>query len=156
MVTVAPCYPVTPTVYKISGIHVQTVNNLGMVIHHVMSETDLLIPDAERGDQLLIKSPEVGKVTVLLPEPRKRTTLQDGRHHFVFVRPSGRMVGMNVPGDIDVERSLLVEDEDGFQHAIVAGFNGEAALYTRRPPGQPDDWEQRDTIEPSAITKAET
>lgn len=121
-----------------------------------MSQTEAPIWDAERGDRLLIESPDIGEVTVLLPHSKKQTRLQDGRDHLVFVRANGRMVGINVPGDIDVDRCILLEDEDGFQHAVVRGAKSEAFLFTRRPPGQPDDWERREAFETNAVIESDS
>jgi hypothetical protein len=122
--------------------------------HVVMSRTEAPIWDAERGDRILIESPDIGEVTVLFSEPRERTRLQDGRNHLVFVRSSGRMVGMNTSGDIDIDRCILVEDEDGFQHAVVRGAESGASLFTRRPPGEPDDWERRQGFETNAVVES--
>lgn len=116
-----------------------------------MAEAEVPIWDAEPGDRLSIESPDIGEVTVLLPNPRERTTLQDGRSHLVFVLGNGRMVGINVPDEIDVERCILVEDADGFQHALVRDDDGSSFLFTRRQPGQPDDWEERERFETSTV-----
>lgn len=121
-----------------------------------MSKTEAPIWDAERGDRLQVQSPDIGEVTVLLADPRKRTRLEDGKNHLVFVRANGRMVGINVPGDIDVDRCLLLEDGDGFQHAAVRGAESGALLFTRRPPGQPDDWERREALEIDAVIESGT
>lgn len=121
-----------------------------------MSRTEAPIWDAERGDRLLIQSPDIGEVTVLLPDSREETRLKDGRNHLVFVRANGRMVGINLPGDIDVERCLLLEDDEGFQHAVVRGAESEPLLFTRRPPGQPDDWERREDFETGAVLESDS
>ena len=61
------------------------------------------------------------------------------------------MVGINVPEEIDVERCLLVEDADLFQHALVRDDDGNSFLFTRRQPGEPDDWERREGFEIDAV-----
>lgn len=112
-----------------------------------MAESETSVWTVKRGDQLRIESPGIGEATVLVSEPRERTTLSDGRSHAVFVRADGRMVGVNFPPETEVERAILVEDEDRFQHVLVQATTGEEVLMTRRQPGQPDDWEQRDGFE---------
>lgn len=104
-----------------------------------------------RGDELHVKTPAIEDVTVLLDEPRERTTLPDGRSHLVFVRASGNMVGVNLDLEADVDRCVLVEDEDGFQHVLVRSSDSEEVVFTRRQPGQPDDWERRDGFEITAV-----
>lgn len=111
-----------------------------------MSDQEVAIQDLQRGDELYIESPEIGVVTVLLPGPKQRTRTEDGRHHVVFVHPSGRIIGINLPPETALENCVLVADETGFQHAIV-GTDREPVLFTRRQPGQPDDWERREELE---------
>lgn len=120
-----------------------------------MAKVEIPVWDAEPGDQLTIESPAIGEVNVLVSATREQTTLQDGRTHLVFVRGNGRMVGINVPQEIDVDRSLLVEDTDRFQHALVKDNDGDLSLFTRRPPGEPDDWERRESIETSGVIETD-
>ena len=111
-----------------------------------MQQPEPQIWSVQPGDEFSIESPEIGTVSVLRPKSREQTQLGNGRHHVVFVRPNGRMIGMNVPKDIEPEQCILVEDEEGYQHAVV-GHNGNSALLTRRQPGEPDDWERRENLE---------
>lgn len=111
-----------------------------------MAESESPIWNVQPGDQLTIRSPDVGPVTVLLPKPKKHTKLKDGTDHVVFVRPNGRMIGMNTDVSVNENQCILVEDEDGFQHALV-GYTDEPVVMTRRQPGEPSDWEQRDGFE---------
>lgn len=120
-----------------------------------MAKVEIPVWDAEPGDQLTIESPAIGEVNVLVSATREQTTLQDGRTHLVFVRGNGRMVGINVPQEIDVDRSLLVEDTDRFQHALVKDNDGDLSLFTRHPPGEPDDWERRESIETSGVIETD-
>lgn len=109
-----------------------------------MAESDTSIWTVNRGDKLRIQSPDIGDVTVLVSEPRKETTLPDGRAHAVFVLSDGQMAGINFPPETDIERSILVEDEDRYQHIIGRTVDGKELILTRREPGQPEDWEERD------------
>lgn len=120
-----------------------------------MSRPETTPWSADRHDQFAIESPDIGDVTVLLPEPKERTQLSDGRNHLVFVRPNGRMVGLNAPVDVDVEDCVLLEDEEGFQHAIADSDDSGAVLLTRRPPGEPDDWELREDFEMNAVLEVD-
>lgn len=109
-----------------------------------MAESQTSIWTVKRGNQLRVQTPDIGDVTVLVPKPREETTLPEGRDHAVFVRANGQMVGINFPPELEIERSILVEDEDLYQHVFAQTSSGEELVLTRRQPGQPDDWEQRD------------
>lgn len=112
-----------------------------------MAEPAALVRELDRGDEVQI--PDVGPAQVLLPAPREATTLEPGVAHAVFAHPSGRTIGLNwapSAGDADWEELRLLADEDGVQHALLLRRDGEVRLLTRRPPGQPDDWEDRGAV----------
>lgn len=120
-----------------------------------MAESEASIWSANRGDQLRIDSPDIGDVIVLVSEPREQTTLPDGRAHAVFVRANGQMVGVNFPANLELERSILVEDEDLYQHIVARTSSGDELILTRRQPGQPEDWERRDGFDVVATPREE-
>ena len=113
-----------------------------------MSGPAPLVRELDRGEEIRI--PEVGDAQVILEGPREATTLDPGVAHLVFAHPSGRTIGLNwapPDGEADWDVIRLLADEEGFQHALLVRPDDTVRLLTRRPPGQPDDWEDRGTVQ---------
>lgn len=122
-----------------------------------MGNTPAGVRDLERNDVVHLSEPDIGEVTVLIPEPRKTTTLTSGEEHFVFAHHSGRLIGLNWDASDDGEwdECILVRDTDGYHHVLLCRPGGEVRLLTRREPGQPDDWENRGVVTEMEVIKSE-
>lgn len=123
-----------------------------------MAEIARVVRELSPGDEIIVADPEVGKVGVIIRAPQETAKIAPGIQQFVFTHESGRIIGMNrnlgVDEDDGWEMCRLVVDEDGFQHALLVRQNGDVHLHTRRPPGQPEDWEHRGIVE--AIERLES
>lgn len=123
-----------------------------------MGDIASVVRGLNRNQQLRLTDPDVGEITVMIPEPRETADVTPGVKHFVFTHASGRMIGLNweVPDDSDDtwEECTLVADADRWQHVLILRGNGEVHLLTRREPGEPDDWEDRGMV--NEIVEVET
>ena len=116
-----------------------------------MTEPDTVIRDLTYGDAARVTEPDIGEVSVMVFQPQETAEVAPGIQQFVFTHESGRIIGMNrtlgADEDGDWEACRLVVDEDGFQHALLLRPNGDLHLYTRREPGEPEDWEHRGVVQ---------
>lgn len=116
-----------------------------------MAEPANVVRDLTYGDTALVTDPDIGEVSVMAFRPQETAEIAPGIQQFVFTHDSGRIIGMNrtldADGDGDWEACRLVVDEDGFQHALLLRPNGDLHLYTRREPGEPEDWEHRGVVQ---------
>lgn len=115
-----------------------------------MPDPGTVVRDLTRGDTVRVTNPDIGEVSVVVRRPQETAEIAPGIQQFVFTHQSGRIIGMNrtlaANEDDDWEVCRLVVDEDGFQHVLLLRPNGELHLYTRREPGEPDDWEHRGIV----------
>jgi hypothetical protein len=124
-----------------------------------MNNVASVVRGLNRNQKLRVINPDIGEVTVIIPQPRKTANVAPGVKQFVFTHTSGRMIGLNwsVPDDYDNwKECTLVEDIDGWQHALLLRKNDKTHLLTRQEPGEPDDWEDRGKVKEITEIRAET
>lgn len=113
-----------------------------------MANVATVVRNLTRGDVFQVTEPDLGRMKLLIPGPRKTTEIEPRTQQFVFTHPSGRMIGFNYEagGRDDWEECRLVADTDGYHHVLLLHPDGNVIVYTRREPGQPGDWERRGQV----------